>query len=229
MLVATGALFAGTHLALSHPLRDAVVDRVGPRGFQAIYSLVALATFILFIHAYARAPDAGVWWTIGERGWLVATIVMWLASVLLAGSVVGNPALPGPAPGSAAPRAQGVFAITRHPMMWAIALWAAVHLAVIANAPAAILAVVMAGLALGGSWGQDRKKARLEGRRWREWTQRTSFMPFGAIITGRRTVADMLARPGIVAIVTGSLLWLIATWAHGRLGWQAAGLFRWVG
>ena len=46
LLVVTGALFVGSHLALSHPLRDGLARGLGERGFLIVYSVVALATFV---------------------------------------------------------------------------------------------------------------------------------------------------------------------------------------
>ena len=53
-----------------------------------------------------------------------------------------------------------MFAITRHPMMWSFAIWAVVHLMVVATPKALVFDGAIMLLALGGSAGQDRKKAR---------------------------------------------------------------------
>jgi uncharacterized membrane protein len=128
---------------------------------------------------------------------------MWFGSILFVGSFAGNPALPGArlergrVPG-------GVFAITRHPMMWGFAAWAIVHLIVVATPKALVLDGAILALAIGGSVGQDAKKRKLMGERFHEWTAQTAFVPFS------RGVAN----PGIVALVGGTLLFLLATWAH---------------
>src|SRR3546814_3636801 len=55
---------------------------------------------------------------------------MLFASVLLAGSLRGNPAAVNPKGRIDLPdRPHGVYAITRHPMMWAFIIWALVHMA----------------------------------------------------------------------------------------------------
>jgi uncharacterized membrane protein len=125
---------------------------------------------------------------------------------------VGNPALPG-APAASSPR--GVLAITRHPMMWSFALWAVVHAAVIATPKALLLDAAILILALGGSVGQDRKKAKLMGERWHEWTAQTAFVPF----------TRGLANPGLVALIGGTLFFLLATWLHPL----PIALWRWIG
>src|SRR6476469_10233552 len=118
-LLGSAIAFVGTHFLLSHPLRGPLVRGVGEGPFRGIYSLVALITFgstIYFYHKCGREPPL---WDAGEAGWIVGTLLMLLGSILFVGSFMGNPALPGARGPSGGP--QGVFTITRHPMMWAFA------------------------------------------------------------------------------------------------------------
>ena len=130
-LVAASVAFVGTHFALSHPLRPVLVNALGEKGFLVLYSLVALATFVWMALAFRQSPAGDLGGSTGEAGWIVATVLTLPALVLFLGSLWKNPALP--APGSdtiAATRdATGVFAVTRHPMMWGFALWAIAHIA----------------------------------------------------------------------------------------------------
>ena len=104
-------------------------------------------------------------------------------------------------------------------MMWAFALWAVSHAIVNATPASLILSAAIALLALGGAALQDRKKERLIGEAWRDWENRTSFVPFARGMRGL----------GTVSLVGGSLLWLVATWAHGAMGYQLAGIFHFFG
>lgn len=225
-LLACG-LFVGTHFLLSHPLRAPIAVRVGERLFQMIYSVVALLTFFAMVAAYRALPPEAPLWPVGDGLWLTATLLMLIASVFLAGSFVGNPALaaPGAAAAAAAP-ARGVLAITRHPMMWSFALWGAAHILVMPTPGGIILSAAMILLALGGSWGQDAKKAKLMGPAWQDWTRRTAFMPFAGQMAGRLRWAD--AMPSAAVLIGGLALWLIASWAHGALGYMPAGIWLWV-
>ncbi|GAA3890300.1 hypothetical protein GCM10022276_06720 [Sphingomonas limnosediminicola] len=205
-------LFLATHFLLSHPLREPLVRRVGEKAFQGFYSIVALITFggmIYFYRVIGREPPL---WDAGEAGWIVGAIAMWLASILFVGSFIGNPALPGARGPRGGPK--GVFAITRHPMMWGFAIWAAVHLTVIAMPKALFLDGPIILLAILGSYGQDRKKAKLMGEAWHEWTAQTAFIPF----------TRGVAYPGTVALVGGTLLYLVATWLHPI----PVGFWRWI-
>jgi uncharacterized membrane protein len=205
--------FVGTHFLLSHPLRRPLVRAMGERQFQVLYSVVALITFgamIYFYHKCGREPPL---WNAGDAGWIAGTLLMWLASILLVGSFIGNPALPGARGRRGGPK--GVLAITRHPMMWSFAIWAAVHLMILAQPKGIVFDGAIIFLALAGALGQDRKKAGLMGEAWHEWTAETAFVPF----------TRGLAYPGTVALVGGTLLFLIATWAHPI----PAGIWRWIG
>lgn len=223
MVAVAAAAFVGTHLLLSHPLRAPLVRSLGTGGFMGVYALVALATLGWLGHAYIAAPPLPLLWAPGDVLWGIGSAVMLLASVLLVGSLIGNPAAPGPA--SKLPdAARGVFAITRHPMLWAVALWGLTHILVYPQPANIIIAAAMAAFALIGSAAQDRKKEALDPDRWRTWVGMTSWWPFAAIATGRARFGGF--RPHDIA--GGLVIWLAATWAHIPLGGWEAGIWRWV-
>jgi uncharacterized membrane protein len=224
-LIAACVAFVGSHFALSHPLRGGLVARLGERGFLGFYSLVAFATLGWVAWAFRRAPATPPAWGQSDATWAVATMVMLVASVLLIGSLIGNPALPDPTGrDTPVPEARGVFAVTRHPMMWAFALWGAAHVLVLPDAANTVLAGTIVVLALVGAALQDRKKERLKPDVWPEWERRTSFLPFAAIAGGRARFGGF--RPHDWA--GGVVLWLVATWAHIPLAGWAAGVWRWI-
>lgn len=212
-LLLSAIAFVGTHFLLSHPLRGPLVRAVGEGPFRGIYSLVALATFALMIYFYRAIGREPPLWVAGDAVWLVASILMWLASILFVGSFIRNPALPG-APG---PKGgpTGVFRITRHPMMWSFALWAIVHLAVIGMPKALVLDGAILILALGGASAQDSKKKQLMGDAWHQWTAETAFVPF----------TRGVGYPGTVAAIGGTIFFLLVTWLHP----VPAGFWRWIG
>ena len=205
--------FVGTHLLMSHPLRGGLVARVGERGFMGVYSLVSLATFGWMVLAWFETADSSPAWVAPLWWWPFASAIMLLASVLLVGSLLGNPALPHPGAGPRdIPPPRGVFAITRHPMNWSFMVWATVHASISGSARNLIVASGIFLLALVGSIGQDRKKLRLIGEPWRQWQDRTSFVPFGALADGRARWRD--ASPGWIAVIGGVALWAAATSYH---------------
>jgi len=205
--------FLGTHFLLSHPLRGPLIRAMGEGPFRGLYSLIALITFGSMIYFYHQCGREAPLWDAGNIGWIAGTILMWLAAILFVGSFVGNPALVGARGPRGGP--YGVLAITRHPMMWSFAIWAVVHLMILAQPKSLVFGATIIIVALAGALGQDRKKARLLGEPWHEWTAQTAFVPF----------ARGLAYPGTIALVGGTILFLIATWVHP----VPAGIWRWIG
>ena len=98
MLNLTCALVAvvGTHMLMAHPLRAPMVARLGAGGFTGVYSLVSLATLVWVVAAFRDAPVGTPLWMPGDALYALATLIMLAASILLAGSFIGNPALPQP-------------------------------------------------------------------------------------------------------------------------------------
>ncbi len=219
-LIAASTAFVGSHFALSHPLRAPLVRIAGEKAFPALYSLVAFAAFGWLIMAFRAVPPAAPLWDGLAKGpWIIATLLMLLASVLLVGSFQGNPAMPAPGAAALATKGpHGVFHSTRHPMMWSFALWSAAHVLVSPTPRVIVLSLAMAILALVGSHMQDRKKAVLMGSVWHGWQARTSYLPrLGA-----------LGKAGTVQWLGGIALWLVATWAHSWLIEMPAGVWRWL-
>jgi uncharacterized membrane protein len=222
MLALASLAFVGTHFALSHPLRAPLIGRLGEKGFAGLYSLIALLTFGWMIWAY---PDASAeaprpLWDAGRWGFVVATLLMWLGSVLFVGSLRRNPAFPRPGkPIERIDEPNGVYSITRHPMMWGFALWAVVHAIVNPTRASLILSASIAFLALVGAVMQDAKKAQLLGNVWRDWQAKTSFIPYGRGLKS----ADGFA------LAVGTIVWLAASWAHEALGYRPAGVFAFFG
>lgn len=208
--------FVGSHVLLSHPLRKPLVKSLGEKGFLGIYSLIAFATLGWMVWSARQMPIGAPKWEAGPALWIVATLLVWLGSILFVGSHKGNPAMPRPgATMKPVGEPWGVFRITRHPMMWSFGLWAIAHAIVNATPSGLVIAEAIGVLALAGAALQDRKKSRILGATWDDWASKTSFVPFGR----------GLAWPGTVTFVAGTVLFLVATWAHQALGYRPAGFW----
>jgi len=213
-LVIAGIAFCGSHVLLSSTrLRGSLRDQLGERGFLAVYSLTSLAVFAWFVAAYSAAPTIVLWprerWTA-----LIPVTVMPLATILLVtGYSTRNPTAVGmerlaraddPAP--------GILSVTRHPVMWAIGLWAVAHLIANGDLSSVLFFGSLAGLALGGTVLIDRKKQLALGSNWPRLAQITSNLPFAALLAGRTKLhwRDI----GILRIAAGLLLYAVLYLAH---------------
>jgi uncharacterized membrane protein len=113
--------------------------------------------------------------------------------------------------------ARGIIRITRHPVMWAIMLWAAAHVLAIGSLQAVILFGGLLLLAAAGTTLQDARKAKLLGEDWKRFAALTSNLPFLAVAQGRnRIVWHEIGwwRPAAGLAAFAALLWLHA-WLFG--------------
>lgn len=156
--------FVLSHLLPARPaLRRSIVAAVGERVFLLIYSAASILILAWMISAAGRAPFVPLWGWAWWHAW-VTNFAMLVASVLLAlGLGVPNPFSIGGARAEAYdPMRAGVLRMTRHPVLWAVTLWAAGHVP-----PNGDLAHVtlFGGFALLGVFGMP----ALNARRRRTW------------------------------------------------------------
>jgi len=213
-LVIAGIAFCGSHVLLSSTgLRGSLRDQLGERGFLAVYSLTALATFAWFVMAYARAPTILLW---PRQMWmaLVPIVVMPLATVLLvAGYTTPNPTAVGMERAARADDpAPGLLRVTRHPVMWAIGLWAVSHMIANGDLRSLLFFGAFAALSLGGTLLIDRKKRLALGSNWSRLAEVTSNLPFAALVTGRTRLRwrDI----SLLRVIAGLLLYAVLYNAH---------------
>ena len=213
-LVIAGIAFCGSHVLLSSTgLRGSLRDQLGERGFLAVYSLTALVTFAWFLRAYAHAPTIVLWprqmWTA-----LVPIVVMPLATILLvAGYTTPNPTAVGMERAARADDpAPGLLRVTRHPVMWAIGLWAVSHMIANGDLRSLLFFGAFAALSLGGTLLIDRKKRLALGSNWSRLAEVTSNVPFAALVTGRTRLRwrDV----SLLRVIAGLLLYAVLYNAH---------------
>ena len=214
LLIATAA-FLATHYVSSTPLRARLIDALGNNGYLVLYSAAAVATLVAMIWAYYRAPFIGLWYAPGLR--YTPLIVMPSAMVLIACSLLTrSPTLVGGERllKSEEP-ARGILRITRHPMMWGIALWAASHVLARGDAAALIFFGGFLVLALSGTALIDRRKQATLGADWQRFAKATSNVPFAAIAGG--TAQLKLAEIGWMRLFVGIALYVVVLMLHSHI------------
>ena len=211
-LVIAGIAFCGSHTLLSSTrLRGSLRDQIGEQGFLLIYSLTGLVTLAWFVLAYVHAPFIPMWSPPRSSPW-VSIVLMPLASwLLVAGYTTPNPTAVGMERSARADDpAPGIMRVTRHPVMWAMGLWALAHLAANGDLASIWFFGVIGALALGGTVLIDRKKRLALGSNWQRLAGITSNVPFAALLAGRTRLRRRdvgLLRP-LAAVLLYAVLFL---------------------
>ena len=204
------AVFLLTHFVTSTPLRAALVKALGEWPYRAAYSTVAFATLYWMIVAYSAAPREILW--PGLR--LAPVLVMPVALVLLACGYWRNPTMVGADKllRSDDP-ARGMIRVTRHPIMWAILLWAGAHILARGDLKSLVFFggfFVLAGV---GTLAMDsRKRSNPD---WPRFAAVTSNVPFVAIAQGRNRLD--LREIGWLRPAIGIALFAALAAVHGWL------------
>lgn len=219
-LLAAAILWVVLHIGVAGTrLRDRIVARIGEGPFCGLFVVSSFALLGWLAWSYGAAGPVRMPWIAPQ--WLaVLMMLLMLPACLLfvcsvttpnPTSVTGRHALEGPNP------AVGILRVTRHPMLWAFALWGIVHLVVLATASAAVLTGAIIATAFAGMPSLDAKYARREPGRWPGFAAATSIVPFAAIARGRnRLVLSEIGwwRP-LLAVFLWVALIVLHPWAFG--------------
>jgi uncharacterized membrane protein len=216
-LLIAAVVFVGSHFGISSTrVRDDLVARLGERAYVMLYSAVSLILLAWLIRAYAKVADPiQLWWTPPVLI-IVPLVVMPLALLLFVGGYTQrNPTAVMQRRTLATERpAPGVLAITRHPLMWGIGLWAIVHLIVSGDLASIVFFASLALLALYGTRMLDAKKQRTwPVEDWQRFTAVTSNIPFAAIFTSRNELK--IAEIGWWRIMLAGILYIALIFLHG--------------
>lgn len=123
------AFFLSHALPISPPIRPWLEARLGRSGFTLAYSVLSIAILGWLIGAAGRAPYVSLW---PSASWQnhVPVVVMVPVCLIIALSVARpNPfSFGGARNDNFDPAHPGIVRLTRHPLLLALALWAAAHL-----------------------------------------------------------------------------------------------------
>lgn len=169
--IAALALFFVMHsLPLRPWARGPLTKRLGRAGFSLAYSALSLAVLAWLIVAAGRAPYVELWpWAPWQN--LFPLIGTAAAGILVCLAVAKpNPFSFGGARNKAFdPHCPGIVGLTRHPLLVALAIWAASHAVPNGNLAHAILFSTFAAFAVLGQRMIDRRKKREMGTVWAQW------------------------------------------------------------
>jgi uncharacterized membrane protein len=214
------AVFVVAHvIPAAPPVRRRLVATLGEGGFLAAYSLLSLGLFAWLLAETLAAPYLSLWpparWT-----WHVTLVLVPLALVLLgAGALAPNALSIAFVPGEHDPARPGAVALTRHPILWGLALWGLGHLPPNGHVAGVALFGGLGGFALLGLGIVERRRRARLGDRWHRLAAGTSLLPFAALVTGRaRWPRDARTLGGILAGLLAALVLLAGGhfWLFGR-------------
>jgi uncharacterized membrane protein len=163
--IAALTLFMVSHMfPVRPPMRPWLIGRLGRKGYFISYSVLSLLVLGWLIVAAARAPYIGVLpqWEVFRWAPL---LVMPLACLIAVGGMMGQNPLSFGGLGSQPfdPDKPGMLAATRHPLLAAMALWAAAHLLANGDLAHVILFGLFGGFAGMGMIVIDHRNQRLLG------------------------------------------------------------------
>jgi uncharacterized membrane protein len=215
LALASFAWFAIHAFIAGSELRWWLVQRLGQRAFSAFFSLLSLGSLLFLIDAYRKASFYPLWFSPRIIHFL-PLVVMPFALVLLVGAFsVPNPTAVGAEKVlERTDAARGVLRVTRHPFLWATALWSGAHLLVTGHVAAILFFGTLFVTALRGTSSIDEKRRRTNKAEFTRYLEITSNVPFAAIIQGKNRLA--LSELWVPVVIAGLLLAVLLK-VHQRL------------
>lgn len=205
-------LWFGLHAFIAgSELRWALARALGEKAFQAVFSVLSLASLWFLISAYRKASFYPLWFAPRPIHWLPLA-VMPFALVLLVGAFsVPNPTVVGSEKVlQRTDAARGVLRITRHPFLWSVALWSGAHLLVAGHVAAILFFGSLCLTAVRGTSSIDEKRRRTNKAEFARYAEITSNLPFAAIVSGRNRLkwSELWVPVVIAAMLTAVILHL---------------------
>lgn len=206
-LMAFGAFLLAHVVPMRARPKAMLTGLFGRRLYLIGFGLISLALFYWLLMAAGRAPFVLLWPQALWQRWLV-NLAMPVA-ILLAVFAVGarNPFGFGGTAAGFDPDHPGIAGVTRHPLMWAFAIWAAAHLTANGDLAHLLLFLPMLVFAMSGIHAAERR-ARRELPEFEILAARTSVWPCAALLNGRwRPVAlPSLPRLFLALVIWGGIL-----------------------
>jgi uncharacterized membrane protein len=213
-LALAALVFVALHILPAVRVREVIIARIGDPTYMGLFSLASVLGLAWLISAYRDAP-AGV--PLYETGpalnWFTVAAMLVPCILIIAGnttrnpsSILGKDALKTPHDWN------DIFAITRHPLMWGIAIWAGLHLLNRPDLTSALLFGPLGLLAIAGSMRQEIRKRKEFGDAWVSFARQTSFVPFAGILSGKAKLHLRELGGWRIAVAVG--LWLVLLAFH---------------
>jgi uncharacterized membrane protein len=206
LVLAVGVFLLSHSITNLRGFRRAAERRLGHTGFVAAYSVVSTVLLVWAIAAYLDAPTVVVWEQAGWMRWAPSLAMPFACLLWVIGMTTPNPFSIGPGGKRFDPARPGILRLTRHPVVWGLALWAAAHILPNGDVAALMLFVPLLALALAGPTVLDAKRRRQLG--YEEWSR------LAAATRGRLDAVAMLREIGPARIIGGLALFALLFALH---------------
>lgn len=180
-------------------VRRRAVALLGLRGYLIVFSLVSIATLVWLVVAAARAPYVPLWSPASWQAYVPLVVMPFALWFAVAGIAERSPLSISIVPPHQDEPAGAMATVTRHPLLWALFLWAAAHIVPNGDLVSVIMFGGLAALAAGGFFILDaRARRRLGAAAWSARTAATSIIPFAS---GTRHRWGRLALYAVIALI----------------------------
>lgn len=212
------ALFLVAHVVPpAPPVRTRLIAWFGHRAYLLGYSFISLALVAWIIAAARRAPYLPLWDPSPWRALAPVLVMPFATWLLFAGLAEPNPLSISVRMAGPKDELGPAAAVTRHPALWAVLLWALSHVVPNGDVVSLVLFGGMTLLAIGGFAVIDRRaRQRLGEERWEALAAGTSIVPFAAILADRARVKVSARLMFSLAAASVAYLWFLLE-GHERL------------
>ncbi|MBD2353466.1 hypothetical protein H6G41_02320 [Tolypothrix sp. FACHB-123] len=199
-------------------LRPWAEKRIGPRLYRILFALVSLPlAVILIIYFFNHRYDGLQLWQVQDV--VGIQILVWVLSAI--SFLFLYPATFNLLEIAAIQKPQvhlyetGIIRITRHPQMVGQIIWCVAHTLWLGTTFTLVTSIGLVLHHLFGVWHGDRRLSQRYGEAFASVKQRTSIIPFAAIIDGRQSLKwSEFLRPAYLGVaIFVCLLW----WSHPLL------------
>lgn len=192
-------------------LRDRLIQAMGRRVYFALYGALSLALLAWVIVAAGRAPYVALWDQAAWTRWAPFLLTPFVFVLTTCG--IGSP-LPDSLGGSRKrtfdPGQPGFAAISRHPLLLALALWAGAHVLPNGDLAHVVLFGLFAAFPLLAIWAFDRRAMKTYSAQQLQSAPILSLRPLLNADWWRSNTRPVLIRTAI-----GLVLWAGALHLHG--------------
>ena len=209
--------------------------RLGARVWRLLFAGASIPAAVVVVGYFLVHRYDGIrLWNLQDRAWIVPLV--WTGTAIsffflypATYNLLEIPALQRP---EVRLYESGIIRVSRHPQAVGQVLWCATHLLWIGTSFMAVTCLGLIGHHLFAIWNGDRRLRNRFGEAFEAVRERTSVIPFQAVLDGRqRLVLAEFLRPSQLGIVVAiAVLW----WSHRFIGLGATAfartaLARWLG